>query len=268
MQPILDQIVKAKQLEVAQTKQHIGLDDVKARALDQPPPRNFFVAVTRPKGQLHVIAEIKKASPSAGLIRSDFDLVTIAHAYHENGAAAISCLTDKTYFQGRLEYIEQIRKAVPLPVLRKDFLIDPYQIYEARAACADAVLLIAECLSEARLIDMLILATELKMTTLVEVHDIENLLKVRPHIGFPHPGYMMLGINNRDLKTMTTDVNHTLRLVDMVDDTHILVSESGITTPHDIRKLRKAGINCILIGEHLMRQPDVGAALRELTAGT
>ena len=115
---------------------------------------------------------------------------------------------------------------------------------------------------------MLILATELKMTTLVEVHDIENLLKVRPHIGFPHPGYMMLGINSRDLKTMTTDVNHTLRLVDMVDDTHILVSESGITTPHDIRKLRKAGINCILIGEHLMRQPDVGAALRELTAGT
>jgi indole-3-glycerol phosphate synthase len=153
---------------------------------------------------------------------------------------------------------------VPLPVLRKDFIVDPYQVYEARAAGADAILLISECLDEAEMIDLLILATELRLTTLVEVHDVESLLKVRPHIGFPHPTYTLLGINNRDLKTMTTDLNHTLRLLDMVENRDILVSESGIKTPADVRRLRLAGVHRILVGEHLMRQPDVGAALKEL----
>ena len=215
-----------------------------------------------------MIAEVKKASPSAGLIRKDFDPVAIAKAYADNGAAAISCLTDEKYFQGSLSYIQQIKDAVSLPVLRKDFIVDPYQVYEARMAGADAILLIAECLpDEAQLIDLLILATELKLTTLVEVHDVENLLKVRPHIGFPIPSYCLLGVNNRNLKTMTTDLNHTLRVMDMVENPEILVSESGIRTHDDIKRLAKVGVHRVLVGEHLMRQPDVGAALRELING-
>ena len=260
MADILAQIVAHKRLEIQRAQQVQPLDDVKARAADRPSPRNFFSAVTRPKGELRVIAEVKKASPSAGLIREDFDPVAIARAYHEAGAAAISCLTDEKFFQGSLAYIEQIKAAVPLPVLRKDFVVDPYQVYESRAAGADAILLIAECLGEAELLDLLILATELKLTTLVEVHDVESLLKVRPHIGFPHPAYTLLGINNRDLKTMNTDLNHTLRLVDMVENLDILVSESGIKTREDVERLRAAGVNRILVGEHLMRQPDAGAA--------
>ncbi len=268
MTDVLAAIVAHKREEVARAKERVPLEEMKRRAADSPDPRNFFSAVTRPKNELRVIAEVKKASPSAGLIRADFDPVAIARAYHENGAAAISCLTDERYFQGSLDYIARIKEAVPLPVLRKDFIIDLYQIYEARAAGADAVLLIAECIPhESQLLDLLILATELKMTTLVEVHDVENLLRVRPHIGFPHPSYTLLGINNRDLKTMTTDLNHTLRLVDMVENRDILVSESGIRTHADCRKLMDAGIHRVLVGEHLMKQPDVGAALRELIQG-
>lgn len=267
MTDILTTIVEHKRVEVAAARSEVSLDDMKRRAADAPAPRDFFAAVTRPEGQLRVIAEMKKASPSAGLIRPDFDPVTIACAYHDNGAAAISCLTDQKFFQGSLDYIDQIKDAVPLPVLRKDFIIDPYQLYEARAAGADAVLLIAECLpEEARLLDMLTLATKLRLTTLLEVHDVENLLRVRPHLGFPHPGCTLLGINNRDLTSMTTDLDHTLRLLDTVDDISILVSESGIRTPEDVTRLRQAGVNRILVGEHLMRQPDVGAALAELTS--
>jgi len=268
MADILAQIVAEKRREVYEARQKVSDDEIKARALAAEAPRNFFSAVTRPTGMLRVIAEVKKASPSAGVIRPDFDPVAIATAYHTAGAAAISCLTDRKYFQGSLDFIAQIKAAVPLPVLRKDFIVDTYQVYEARAAGADAILLIAECLEEAELLDLLILATNLKLTTLVEVHDVENLLKVRPHIGFPHPTYTLLGINNRNLKTMTTDLNHTLRLLDMVENREILVSESGIKTPGDVRRLRLAGIHRVLVGEHLMRQPDVGAALRVLIEGS
>jgi indole-3-glycerol phosphate synthase len=264
MADILAQIIAHKRVEIAVALQARPLGDVKKAAADSEAPRNFFQAVTRPAGELRVIAEIKKASPSAGLIRPDFDPVAIANAYFENGAAAISCLTDERFFQGSLGYIRLIKDAVPLPVLRKDFIVDPYQLYEARAAGADAVLLIAECLEENELVDLLILATELKLTTLVEVHEVESLLKVRPHIGFPHPKYTLLGVNNRNLKTMTTDLAHTLRLLALVDNIDVLVSESGIRTPGDVRRLREAGIHRILVGEHLMRQPDVGAALRAL----
>lgn len=266
MSDILHRIVQDKRVEVEIARQSTPLDVVRGRALDAAPPRNFFAAVTKPKGQLHVIAEVKKASPSAGVIRPDFDPVAIALAYHEAGASAISCLTDRKYFQGDLSYIQLIREAVPLPVLRKDFIIDPYQVYEARAAGADAVLLIAECLDEAELIDLLILTTELRLTALVEVHDVENLLRVRPHIGFPHPSYTLLGINNRDLKTMTVDIGHTLRMLEMIEDPGIVVAESGIKTPHDVARLRRAGVHRVLVGEHLMRQPDVGLALRRLMA--
>jgi indole-3-glycerol phosphate synthase len=264
MADVLAQIVMDKRREVAQARQKVSEEELRLRIRDVEPPRNFFAAVTRPKGELRVIAEVKKASPSAGVIRPDFDPVSIAKAYHQNGAAAISCLTDAKYFQGALEYIKLIKQAVPLPVLRKDFIIDPYQLYESRAAGADAVLLIAECLEEGELIDMLILATELRLTVLVEVHEVESLLRVRQHIGFPHPSYALLGINNRDLKTMTTHLSHTLRLLEMVENLDILVSESGIKTVEDVRRLRDAGVHRILVGEHLMRQPDVGLALKEL----
>ena len=265
MADILAQIVAHKRHEIAAAQRAVPLADMRRRAADTPMPRNFFTAVTRPRGALRIIAEVKKASPSAGVIRPDFDPVAVARAYHEHGAAAISCLTDGKYFQGSLDYIVPIKQAVPLPVLRKDFMVDLYQLYEARAAGADAVLLIAECLpDEAHLLDMLILATELKLTTLLEVHAAESLLRVRPHLGFPHPGYVLLGINNRDLKTMTTDLGHTLRLLTMVDDLDTLVSESGIRARQDVTRLRRAGVNRILVGEHLMRQPDIGAALAEL----
>jgi indole-3-glycerol phosphate synthase len=265
---LLAQIVAHKRQEVAEAQRRVPLTALRDQARNQPPPRNFFTAVTRPVDELRVIAEVKRASPSAGLIRADFDPVAIARMYAANGAAAISCLTDEKYFQGSLAYIAQIKEAVSLPVLRKDFLISEYQIYEARAAGADAVLLIAECLhGEAQLLDLLILATELKMTTLVEVHSVENLLKVRPHLGFPHPQYTLLGINNRDLSTMTTDLGHTLRMLEMVEDVSLVVSESGIRTHEDVRRLRAAGVHRILVGEHLMRQPDPGTALRALISG-
>ncbi len=264
MTDILAQIVADKKLEIAASQEALALAEVKAQAADTPPPRNFYAAVTRPKGELRVIAEVKKASPSAGVIREDFDPVAIAKAYHEAGAAAISCLTDEKYFQGSLSYIAQIKDAVPLPVLRKDFIIDAYQIYQARAAGADAVLLIAECLGEPQMIDLLILATELKMTVLLEVHDYESLIQVKSHVGFPHPGYQLLGINNRNLKEMTTDLGHTLKLLKDVPNKDILVSESGIRTHEDIKRLADAGVHRVLVGEHLMRQPDVGAALRKL----
>ncbi len=264
MSDVLAEIVANKRQEVEAAKRRAPLEQVQARAAESPHPRNFFAAVTRPKDRLRVIAEVKKASPSAGLIRTDFDPVAIAQAYHHAGAAAISCLTDEKYFQGSLAYLAQIKRAVPLPVLRKDFIIDTYQVYESRAAGADAILLIAECLGEAELLDLLILATKLKLTTLLEVHEVESLLKVRPHIGFPHPSYTLLGINNRNLRTMSTDLGHTLRMLEMVEDKDIVVSESGIRTRQDVQKLQDAGVHRILVGEHLMRQPDVGAALREL----
>ncbi|MBL1217130.1 MAG: indole-3-glycerol-phosphate synthase [Planctomycetes bacterium] len=267
----LQQIIRRKRYEVQEGRKRIPLEDMQRRASEADPPRNFFKAVTTTAGQRKtaVIAEIKRKSPSAGWMRpeyehDEFDPVAIAKAYHRAGAAAISCLTDHEGFGGDLEYIRRIRNRIPLPVLRKDFIIDPWQLYEARAASADAVLLIAEALREAELVDLLILATELRMTSIVEVHSVENLLKVRPHIGFPHPGYMLLGINNRDLGTMTTDVSHTLRLVDLVDDRSILVSESGIRTPTDIQRLQGEDVRIILVGEHLMRQPDPGRALAEM----
>lgn len=271
MSNALSRIVERKRGEVDLAKAATPLEEVAQRAREADAPRNFFQAVTadRPPRTVSVIAEIKRKSPSAGWLREeyrdeDFDPAPIAKAYHRAGAAAISCLTDREGFAGDLDYIRRIRNRVPLPVMRKDFIIDAWQVYEARAASADAVLLIADILTEGQFVDLLILATELKMTTVVEVHDVESLLRVRHHIGFPHPGYTLLGINNRDLRTMQTDLNHTLRLLDMVEDKRILISESGIRTHADVERLRKAGVGIVLVGEHLMRQKDPGAALAEL----
>ena len=239
-------------------------------------PRNLFGAVThrKEKSRAAIIAEIKRKSPSAGWIRpeyqsaspSEFDPVPIAKQYAEAGATAISCLTDERFFGGSLAYIHQIRDAVGLPVLRKDFIIDPYQVWESRAFGADAILLIAECLREAEIVDLMILAHELELTVLLEVHSMDNLLRVRPHVGFPKASYTLLGINNRDLESMTTSLNNTFRLLDLVDDPTILVSESGIGSPEDLKKLRDAGVHIALVGESLMRHERPGDALAELLA--
>lgn len=266
MSNILDQIVQTKKEEIAARSRETPIETLRAMVAGMSRPRNFFQAVTR-KGTkpLNLIAEVKKASPSAGIIRADFDPVAIARIYEANGADAISCLTDEKYFQGHLSYIQMIREAVKLPVLRKDFIIDPYQVYEARAAGADAILLIAECLETSRMIDLQILATELNMTCLIEVHDLENLMRVRDNvIGFPHKSYSLLGINNRDLRTFKTDLGTTLRMSELVEDRSALVSESGIHTAADIRKLAEAGVGAVLVGESLMKSPDIGAKLREL----
>jgi indole-3-glycerol phosphate synthase len=262
----LSTIIDFKRSEVAKLRQLKSLDEVRREAESQDRPRNFFGAVVNghTRGSTSVIAEVKRKSPSAGVLCENFNPVDIALAYEKHGAAAISCLTDSEFFGGSLEYISQIREAVALPVLRKDFIVDEYQIWEARAAGADAVLLISEVLSEGELVDFMILAQKLGMTTLVEAHDMGNLLKVQQYVGFPHAGYCLLGINNRNLETMTTDINHTIRMVDVVEDASIVVSESGITKPADLDKLRIHGIHIVLVGESLMKQPDPGKALSSL----
>lgn len=266
---VLREIMAVKRREVAEAKARAPLSELEALVAQEEPPRNFFRAVTRKSERPAVIAEIKRRSPSAGLIRPEYDgdgfrPEDIARAYFRNGASAISCLTDENFFGGHLSFIRRVKEAVPLPVIRKDFLIDPYQLWESRASGADAVLLIAECLTESQIVDMLILAQQLQLTVLLEVHSMENLLRVRPHIGFPHPAYCLLGINNRDLTSMTVDLGHTLRLVDIVDDRSVLVSESGIKTPDDLKRLKDEGVRIVLVGEHLMRQPSPGTALAEL----
>jgi indole-3-glycerol phosphate synthase len=267
----LAEIVEHKRSEVEAAKVRVPLDVLKERISELGRPRNFFQAVVRHQGATDtaVIAEIKRKSPSAGWIRPEyeaegFDPSVIARRYHSAGAAAISCLTDEKFFGGHLSYIHRVRDAVPLPVLRKDFIVDPYQVWESRANGADAILLIAECLSQSEMVDLMILARELQLTTLVEVHSMENLLRVRPHVGFPDRSYGLLGINNRDLSAMKTDIAHTLRLIDLVDDVSILVSESGIRTPEDLKRLRKVGVRIALVGEHLMREEDPGGALKRL----
>jgi indole-3-glycerol phosphate synthase len=262
----LHTIIEHKRREVADCKAKRPLDVLMAEVEGCDRPRNFFGAVVNghTRGSTSVIAEIKRKSPSAGVIREDFDPVAIALAYEKAGASAISCLTDTHFFGGNIDYIQQIRSAIELPVLRKDFIIDEYQIWEARARGADAILLIAEVLSEGQLVDSMILAQKLGMTSLVEVHDMENLLKVQQYIGFPHAGYCLLGINNRNLETMQTDINHTIRMIDVVDDPINVVSESGISGPKDLDRLRAIGVHIVLVGESLMKQPCPGEALATL----
>lgn len=270
MSNILDQIVATKRQEVAQRSALRSIEQLKDEIAPLPRPRNFFQAVTRKaqgKGArpLNLIAEIKKASPSAGLIRADFDPVAIARIYQSAGANALSVLTDEKYFQGQLSYLKAVREAVSLPILRKDFIIDRWQVYESRAAGADAILLIAECLETSLMIDLQILATELNMSCLIEVHDLENLMRVRDHvIGFPHKQYSLLGINNRDLRTFKTDLGTTLRMAELVEDRSVLVSESGIHTSEDIKRLAAAGVSAVLVGESLMRSPDIAGKIHEL----
>ncbi len=264
-QNILTAILETKRKEVAALRASVDAAEWKARAGEAPRARNCFSAVTRkPRRLVDLIAEVKKASPSAGVICPDFDPARIASRYAEAGADALSVLTDETYFQGSLDDLRAVREATDLPVLRKDFIIDPYQVYEARAAGADAVLLIASTLPPGQLLDLMILAAELRMTSLVEVHEADLLMSVRSMIGFPHRAYSLLGINNRDLTTFKVDIGTTIRLSELAGENAPVVSESGIKTRSDVERLRAAGVRAILVGETLMRSDEMAAAIEEL----
>jgi len=264
-QNILQDILETKRKEVQRLRETRDPDDLKAAAAAAPRARNFFRAVTKPpRGLLNLIAEIKKASPSAGVIRADFDPPRIARQYADAGADAISVLTDERFFQGSLDHLRAVRETVDLPVLRKDFLIDACQVYESRAAGADAVLLIAAAVPAGVLMDLMILATELRMTCLVEVHGADEMMQVRSMVGFPHAAYGVLGINNRDLNTFKVDINTTLRLAELAGEGVPIVSESGIKTRQDVQRLAKAGVKAILVGETLMRAGNVAAEVESL----
>jgi indole-3-glycerol phosphate synthase len=258
MEPtLLDEIVASKRHEVEANRRRLPLDELETQAGEAPPVRDFRNALAGP-GPIQLIAEVKKASPSAQVIRADFDPISIARIYQDYGSACLSILTDVPYFQGHLSYLARIRASVVVPLLRKDFLIDEYQIVEARLAGADAILLIAEILDDDTLGALLQKARELGMAALVELHDAVNLPRV---LG---AGADLVGINNRDLRHFRTNLEHTLRLREQVPPEVVLVSESGIRTRRDVERLQDAGVSAILVGESLMRAPDIGAAVQHL----
>lgn len=262
---ILDEILASKESEVAAARAARPLEAVKAAAAAAPAPRSFFQALQQPS-RIQVIAEVKKASPSKGVIREDFDPVAIARAYEKAGAACISVLTDATYFQGSLDYLTAVREAVSLPVLRKDFIIDEYQVYEARAAGADCILLIVSAFfrtSDGRrttsdLNRLARLAQSLGMDVLAEIHDGNEFAVAL------QTGAKVVGINNRDLRTFETSLEVTFKLMPKIPRLRLMVSESGIRTPDDLKRLEDAGIKAVLVGESLMREADPGAALLKL----
>ena len=254
---ILDEIYKHKLSEVAEDKRRVSLETLKEQCKKKQEARSFGAAL-KSNTNIRIIAEIKKASPSLGIIREDFNPVEIARIYETGGAAAISVLTDEKFFQGRLSYLTDVKKSVNLPILRKDFIIDSYQIYEARSAGADAILLIAALLTKEEIQHYLELARELDMDCLVEVHSEAELKKVL------QTNADIIGINNRDLATFKTDLKTTVRLRPMIPTEKIVVSESGIKSRMDVEKLMKEGVDAILVGETLMKSNDISAKLREL----
>ena len=260
MSDILDKIIAVKHQEVAAAKKRLPLDVVRADAESRVLTRDF-VGALRAKiaaGKPAVIAEIKKASPSKGVIREDFIPADIAQSYAEHGAACLSVLTDKQFFQGSGDYLKQARASCQLPVLRKDFMVDAYQIYESRALGADAILLIAACLDDAQMSDFEAIARSLDMAVLVEVHDAAELARA---LKLKTP---LLGINNRNLQTFAVSLDTTLALKAQVPADRLLVTESGIHTRDDVLRMGAAGINAFLVGEAFMRAPDPGEALAAL----
>ncbi len=256
---ILDDIFAHKRVEVAERKRTLPPEAVQAQAAGAPPPRDFIAALRGTPSHPALIAEIKRASPSRGLLCPGLDPVRLARVYQENGAAAISILTDERFFQGSLDHLRAVRRAVDLPLLRKDFIFDPYQVYEARAAGADAVLLIAAMLSDGDLCRLHELIGELGMAALVEVHDeaeLERVLRLGPRL---------VGINNRDLRTFKVDIETTARLRSLVPAEVTLVAESGIHTPADVTRLAELGVDAMLVGESLVTASDVAAKIHELT---
>jgi len=255
---ILDQIVADNLEELESRKRSLPLKELQTVALEQPSPFGFASALHG--NHIKLIAEVKKASPSRGVIRSDFNPVAIAQTYAANGAAAISVLTEARYFQGSLNHLRDIRKALGnrLPLLRKDFLCDPYQVYESRAYGADSVLLIVAILTPEKLKELLGLSHELGMSCLAEVHneaELEIALK---------GGARIIGINNRDLTTLTVDLTTTERLRPLIPKDRTVVSESGIKDRSDMRKLKKWGVDAVLIGESLMSAPNIATKMKEL----
>lgn len=257
MRTILDEIVAYKKEFVRRAKRGRPPEALRAKAKELPQTRDFARALVQP-GTVAIIAEVKHASPSKGVIREDFDPARIARTYQEHGAAAISALTDEHYFQGSAAHLTQVRQAVDLPLLRKDFVVDAYQIYEARALGADAVLLIAAILGRDQINVYLEVAHQLGLAALVEVHTHEELATV---LGTDAP---IIGINNRDLATFTTDLATTYRLAPLIPKDRIVVSESGIHHRGDLEQLCKIGVNAVLIGEALLRKEDIGGALSAL----
>jgi len=260
MSDILDKIVAVKHQEVAAAKKRKSLEMVRADAESRVLTRDF-VAALRAKiaaGLPAVIAEVKKASPSKGVLRADFIPADIAQSYAEFGAACLSVLTDVQFFQGSVDYLKQARASCQLPVLRKDFMVDAYQIYESRAMGADAVLLIASCLEDAQMVDFEAIAQSMDMAVLVEVHDqaeLERALRLKTPL---------MGINNRNLKTFEVSLDTTLALRALVPSDRILVTESGIQTRDDVLRMGAAGVNTFLVGEAFMRAPEPGEALAAL----
>ena len=253
---ILDQIVTAKRQEIASLKQATPLAQLKEAIRDLPRARDFSKAVSHQP--CAIIAEVKRSSPSKGRIREQFDPVQIASFYQEHGAQAVSVLTDEQFFEGKGRYLADIKKIIDRPLLRKDFIIDEYQIYETRILGGDALLLIAAILEQGQLQEYIQMAEQLGLAPLVEVHTQAELAKALA------AGAEIIGINNRDLKTFSTDLKRTLELAPAIPEGKIVVSESGITTRKDIELLMAAGVHCFLIGEVLMRAGDIGGKLREL----
>ncbi len=262
MADILQKIMAVKAEEVAAAQAALPLAEVRARAADQPPARDFVgalrgcLAAERPA----VIAEVKKASPSKGVIRPDFDPAAIAASYAAHGAACLSVLTDAPFFQGCPDYLKQARAACPLPVLRKDFMMDPYQVYEARAMGADCILLIVAVLETARMQELEALAHELGMAVLVESHDGAELERA---LALTTP---LMGINNRNLRTFEVSLETTLDLLPRIPEERIVVTESGILAPADVARMREHAVHTFLVGEAFMRAPDPGAELARLFA--
>ncbi|HEX2094732.1 MAG TPA: indole-3-glycerol phosphate synthase TrpC [Longimicrobiaceae bacterium] len=248
---ILERIVEVKRGEVEELAPRAA--ELRARAADAPPPRGLALALRRP-GEVRLLAEVKRRSPSAGEIRPGADPVEVARAYEEGGAAAVSVLTDREFFGGGLEFLGRVRAAVGLPVLRKDFVVHPLQVWEARGAGADAVLLIVRILDDALLAELLGLASELRMDALVEVHDEAETERALA------AGAGVVGVNNRDLASFRTDLELSVRLASRIPAGVTLVAESGIRTPADVDRLGDAGVDAVLVGESLMRQHDLRAA--------
>jgi indole-3-glycerol phosphate synthase len=257
---ILGRILEVKRAEVAASLGQVTLAELKARARDASPPRDF-VGALREKlaaGLPAVIAESKRASPSKGLLRPDYDPAKIAKSYADAGAACLSVLTDKQFFQGTREHLTGARAACSLPILRKDFVLEPYQVYEARAMGADCILLIAACLSLEEMARLEACATELGMAVLVEVHDAKEL-ETASKLGTP-----LIGVNNRNLRTFETRLETTLELLAQFPRGRMLITESGIASKADVSRLRAAGVNVFLVGEAFMRATDPGSALKGL----
>jgi indole-3-glycerol phosphate synthase len=255
----LDKIVATKHEEVKRLKETISIAEMEKRISDLPACLGFETALTkRRKRDMGLIAEVKKASPSKGLIRADFEPVQLARQYEDAGADCISVLTDEPYFQGSNEYLSRVRQSVNVPILRKDFTIDAHQIYEARMIGADAVLLIAAILTAEQMKQFLSLSRDLGLDALVEVHDREELDKVL------ELDATLIGINNRNLKSFVTDIRTTEQLIRHIPAGKTIVSESGISSPQEIGYLKSLGVHAVLVGEHFMRQPEVGKAVHDL----